>query len=343
MNRREFGVALAGAIAAGVSCDGPKKQVEAPTLQIPTPKTAAEILADNEEQLNRLKKDGVRYTMDRYRKQGHHVLVKGNPTVQRVKCIDERDKEGVVHCVAGIGVHQTPGLRQQVASGIIRDANRKWEELKESGNEQRVTISLEWHGDAEWDEEEKAKSCGAALLSLKARFPNRKQHFSPKEINDEAKRGAEEMKREIESQLKAMGMSDRFTVVVTHVPQQNFVDSPEHPGGAVFINGDPEREFNRQNGSGLLFYGTDYALAPKSGIGDAVVAGQIMKGNHGRNALHGAHDQHTGQREDPIYIPIGPEIKLGSIRRDLEGALSELPKDKRESLGNVRIEPYVWR
>ena len=337
LSRRQFGaLVLAGTMGGAVELLRPDEQKKGPPKRSPLVSLkAAQRLAMNAEETEKIWRMGAARYMQDLRRRGFDLLKESDPLEEKVECVDERQEDGLTECVAGLGVHVNAMQRTEIARGIVQSAVAKYKEQRKKGRDVPVRIRLTWHGEG---------MCGAATLACKQDDPNK--HFTAEEIDKKAEQGALQLATEITSQLKALGMDHACLVSVDQVPPETVLHADGHPAGVTLINVDPEMVFNR-DGEPLLTYGTSVTISRRQGIADAVLTGKIQMGNHGRKHAYrqnGHHDDEHAQHEElkqtdrPLYVVHGPSQLVGAVRDDLLRALKQLPEDEALNIfGDVHV------
>lgn len=179
-----------------------------------------------------------------------------------IYCVDERQRNGLAHGVAGVGVLLDPTAREELARNIVRKARAKFERTRWP-----VHVRIQPH---------LAGKCGAAKLSLHKKGVDKP---SPAQIDQEAQAAAMLLRADVQRVAREEGVP--VQVEINPFPESDFLQESNHPGGLAIVNTLPERVLKTRH-SGPLAFNVSHIEGPTQAESDAFLSAIIaLKTGHG--------------------------------------------------------------
>ncbi len=257
----------------GKEANGHHEKAELP------PEVMAAVL-ENKDALLQIQKEGVQSYFDKLQKEQPIVVPEQAVVDVCLCCIDERQRKGKSHGVAGAGILLKNEQLEVLVRNALATAGKKTQ-----GPGQPVTIRVQPH---------LGGACGAAALNRKLRG---EKDMSKNAINDEAMTGAKRTAGLIEERAKDLGV--KVNVVVEPFPESEFLADPNHPAGIAMVNHLPNTVVNKDAPPA----GKKTTARPMMFHASAVLAGTDVAEKDAVLAAVIAHLSHHGFREDAQELP----------------------------------------
>lgn len=183
-------------------------------------------------------------------------------------CIDDRQKRGKQHGVAGVGVVMDTEQHKVLVNSTVDEADRM---AKRKGK--TITIRVRPHA-----------RCGAAEMSLGAK----KMEANPKTIEKEAMDAAVKTQKAIQQRIDDMSMGDpnirdRVSVIVHPYDEKDILPT-DHPAAGVLVNHRKNTVANLDRTKGPILYNISGILSPtaqKEAVISAIIAELSDHGKRG--------------------------------------------------------------